>query len=69
MLGFLAGVMFLVAAVLVYFAIGALSNLWSGYMDSPATTYVAVGTLDLVGAAAATAFGVWLIRQHGRHGS
>ncbi|MFN8113920.1 MAG: hypothetical protein U0R51_12075 [Solirubrobacterales bacterium] len=67
MLGFFAGVMFLVAAVLVYFAVGALSNLWSGYMDSPATTYIAAGALDLIGAAGATAFGVWLMRQHGRH--
>ena len=67
MLSFFAGVMFLVAAVLVYFAVGALSNLWSGQMDSPAATYIAVGALDLIGAAAATAFGTWLMRQHGHH--
>ena len=66
MLGFFAAVMFVVAAVLVYFAVGALQNLWSGYMDSPASTYIAVGGLDLLGAAAATAVGVWLVREHGR---
>ncbi|MCB0874950.1 MAG: hypothetical protein R2718_13140 [Solirubrobacterales bacterium] len=66
MLGFLAGVMFFVAAVLVYFAVGALSNLWADYQDSPASTYIAAGGADLIGAAAAVTVGVWMMREHGR---
>ena len=59
--------MFFVAAVLVYFAFGALSNLWADYQDSPATTYVAVGGFELLAAGLSAAVGAWLLREHERH--
>jgi len=63
---FSAAVMLLTAAVLLYLAIGTLSNLWVDFREASVATYVAVGGFELIAAAASAAVGVWLARAHGR---
>jgi hypothetical protein len=65
---FSAMVMLVAAAVLVYLAVGTLSNLWADAREDPAATYVAVGGFELIAAGAAAAVGVWLARAHERDG-
>jgi len=64
----LAAIMFLTAALLLYFALGALSNLWADYRDSPVLTYVGIGGLELIAAAGATLVGLWFLREDERLG-
>ena len=61
---FSATVMLLTAAVLLYLAIGTLSNLWADAREDSVATYVAVGGIELIAAGAAAAVGIWLARSH-----
>ena len=64
---FASAVMLLTAAVLLYLALGTLSNLWAEAREDSVATYVAVGGIELIAAAAATAVGVWLARAQERN--
>jgi hypothetical protein len=65
---FSSAVMLLTAAVLLYLAVGTLSNLWADVRDDTVATYVAVGGFELIAAGASAAVGVWLARAHERDG-
>ena len=65
---FSAMAMLVAAAVLVYLAVGTLSNLWADVREDSVATYVAVGGFELIAAAAAAAVGIWLARAHERGG-
>ena len=65
---FSAMVMLVAAAVLVYLAVGTLSNLWADVRGDSVATYVAVGGFELIAAGAAAAVGIWLARSHERGG-
>ncbi len=59
--------MFFVAAVLVYFAVSSLSNLWADFREDPVAAYFAVGGVELLAAGLSAAVGAWLLREHERH--
>ncbi len=63
---FSAAVMLLTAAVLLYLAIGTLSNLWADVREDSVATYVAIGGFELIASGASAAVGVWLTRAHER---
>ncbi len=52
---FSSAVMLLTAAVLLYLAVGTLSNLWADVRDDTTATYVAVGGFELIAAGASGA--------------
>jgi hypothetical protein len=53
----------LFASVAALLAVGALSNLWSGYQDSPTSTYLAIGVPALVAAVVAVIAAVRIWRD------
>ena len=58
-----AAYLLVVAAVSAMVGLGALSNLWSGYQDSPTSTYLLIGVPAVAFAIACAAAAVYKIHH------
>lgn len=52
-----------VATVCGLVAWGALSNLWAGYLDSPASTYIVIGAVGVAACACSLVAAIRLLRR------